>query len=384
MSHLDDGTLRRLIDEPAAPDEAVAHHVAACADCRARLEALRASAASVDAALGRGTDTAVDVPAALAVVRARSVAAAPGSPARSLRSVVASPFSGALAALIVLGLLVAFTPLGSVAQGFLAIFEPHEFVAIPVTRSDLEELRALPDLAAYGTIREGPRPLRATVADARAAAFVAGVTVRVPALLPPGIPRPAQYHVMARTTTTFIFSAARAAISTSQTGKPLPPMPAGLDGSTLVASLGPIVVATYGVAPVGLRRWHARHVRLRGAEHALRGPLLVIAQAPLPRVSSSGASVHEIESYLLQLPGVPADLAAEIRAIGDPSTTLPIPVPIDRDIARPVVVQGVAGLGVLDDTGIGSGVLWQRDGMIYAVAGTLKANEILAVANSLR
>jgi hypothetical protein len=373
VSHLDDGTLRRLIDEPAGGG---ADHAAECAACRDRVEALRAEAAPARAILA-GPPDAVDVAAALRAVRARAA----GTGGR--RPLFLSPWAGALAALVVLGLLIAFTPLGTVAQGFLAIFEPHEFVAIPVTRSDLSELRALPNLDAYGTIHEGPRPMLATVADARAASLLAGVPVRVATYVPAGIPRPAQYHVRARSTTTFTFSAARATISASQTGKDLPPMPAGIDGSTLVASLGPVVVATYGVAPRGFGRLHAR-LRFHHGGPGLHGPLLVVAQAPAPRVSSSGASVRQIEDYLLALPGVPADLAAEIRAIGDPSTTLPIPVPVDREVAQPVTVQGVSGLGVLDDTGIGSGVVWQRDGIIYAVAGTLRAREILAVADSLR
>ena len=379
MSHLDDGTLRRWLDEPGALDSEAAGHAAGCAPCQARAEALRAAAAPARAALSTAPDE-VDAAAALAAVRARSVA--PPAARRANAPPRLAPWAGALAALVVLGLLIAFTPLGTVAQGFLAIFEPHEFVAIPVTRTDLEELRALPDLGAYGTVREGPRPMSATVADVRAASLLAGIPVRVAGYIPGGIPRPAQYHVRARETTLFTFSAGRAAISATQTGKPLPPMPAGLDGSTLVATLGPVVVATYGTAPAGLHRLHG-HLRFHG-RRGPQGPLLVVAEAPVPRISSSGASVREIENYLLALPGMPGDLAAEIRAIGDPSTTLPIPVPIDRDVAQPVVVQGVSGLGVLDDTGIGSGVLWQRDGMLYAVAGTLGAREILAVADSLR
>ena len=68
MSHLDDGTLRRLIDEPAGGG---AGHAAACAACRDRIEALRTDAAPARAALaGPGDD--VDVAAALTAVRSRA------------------------------------------------------------------------------------------------------------------------------------------------------------------------------------------------------------------------------------------------------------------------------------------------------------------------
>src|SRR5207245_1619310 len=56
-------------------------------------------------------------------------------------------------------------------------------------------------------------------------------------------------------------------------------------------------------------------------------PTMAVVQMQSPVVSSSGASVTEIENYLISLPGFPPDVAAQIRAIGDPSTTLPVPVP---------------------------------------------------------
>ncbi len=58
-------------------------------------------------------------------------------------------------------------------------------------------------------------------------------------------------------------------------------------------------------------------------------------------------------------------------------------MPVDRETAQSVTVQGVQGLGILDNTGLGSGIVWQRDGMIYAVAGAMPAADVLAVANSL-
>jgi hypothetical protein len=125
----------------------------------------------------------------------------------------------------------------------------------------------------------------------------------------------------------------------------------------------------------------ARFTRHKGEEEL---PKLLVAQAPAPRVSSTGASAREIEAYLLAQPGVPAQLAAQIAAIGDPSTTLPIPIPIDKAYASPVTVQGARGLAMGDNTGLGSGVIWERGGMIYAVAGALPMQTVLTVANSMQ
>jgi len=127
-----------------------------------------------------------------------------------------------------------------------------------------------------------------------------------------------------------------------------------------------------------LHRMHDAHAR---GMHGLDG--LVVVQAPAPRVYSTGASVREIVDYLLAQPGISANLAAQVRAIGDPSTTLPVPIPMSRAAAQPVLVQGVQGLAVGDETGVGGGVIWQRGGMVYAVAGPLRESDLLAVANSL-
>jgi len=63
-------------------------------------------------------------------------------------------------------------------------------------------------------------------------------------------------------------------------------------------------------------------------------------------------AISVVFSGLVALTLSPA-LAAEIRAIGDPDTTMPVLIPIDRAFGQPVRVQGVAGLGIGDNTGVG-------------------------------
>ena len=104
----------------------------------------------------------------------------------------------------------------------------------------------------------------------------------------------------------------------------------------------------------------------------------------MPAVTSTDATVAGIEDYLLKQPGISPQLAAAIRAIGDPSSTLPIPIPIDMASAKTVQVQGVSGLAIGDITAAGSGVIWQKNGVVYGVAGFLPESEILAIANGLQ
>jgi hypothetical protein len=48
-----------------------------------------------------------------------------------------------------------------------------------------------------------------------------------------------------------------------------------------------------------------------------------------------------------------------------------------------VTVQGVQGLAVGDSTGLGSVVIWEKDGIIYGVGGPLTEDQVLDIANSL-
>ena len=127
----------------------------------------------------------------------------------------------------------------------------------------------------------------------------------------------------------------------------------------------------------------ARRVRpARARSHGM--PKLIVAQGKPPVVQSDGVTVDQLQSYLLQQPGISPQLAAQIRAIKDPSSTLPVPIPVDMATSKKVTVQGVEGIFVGDSTGLGSAVIWQKDGIVYGVAGTLTEQQVLAVANSLR
>jgi len=326
------------------------------------------------------------------------------------------PVGGVAAAAALVGAL-ALTPAGALAQKFVLIFEPQSFTAVPVTRADIMSLRSLPNLESYGTMTQSGRSTAQTVADAPAASAASNLAVLAPASLPSGVPATASYTVLSPSTAAFTFSAAKAGAAASATGKALPSMPAGVDGSTLQVTLGPVVVTSYGGSLTGFgstqgagQATHGKPIlrpaavlrgRLTGGGTDRQGamrvngqgasgsaglgglPSLAIVEAPMPHVTSTGATVKSIEDYLLAQPGVSPTLASEIRAIGDPTTTLPIPILVDKQNAQTVQVQGVSGLAIGDNTGVGSGVIWQKGGVVYGVAGTLPEDQIVAIANSL-
>lgn len=139
-------------------------------------------------------------------------------------------------------------------------------------------------------------------------------------------------------------------------------MPARINGSTLQVTVGTAVAATYGTGEL---------------------PDLVVGQMAAPKIMSTGVTVQELENYVLSLPDVPSTLATQLRSLGDPTTTLPLPIPVDMAQSQKVSVQGVEGVAIGDQTGAGSVVIWEKNGMIYGVGGPLKESDVLATANSL-
>jgi hypothetical protein len=150
-------------------------------------------------------------------------------------------------------------------------------------------------------------------------------------------------------------------------------MPAGLVGSTLSIAIQPAVVVSYGIDPATL---------LRGVGSLPSGPAFILVATRTPTVTSTGVTARQLEDYLLSVPGIPSGVASELRAVGNPAVTIPVPIPIDLASGTSVSINGARGLLIGDSTGLGSAVVWQHDGVVDAIAGTLTANEVLGVARS--
>jgi hypothetical protein len=267
----------------------------------------------------------------------------------------------AAAAIVIVATTLTMTGL---ADSIFQIFEAKQFAAVSVTPTDL---KTLDQLSEFGTLTWSGQPqphMVASLAQASAETGLPGITVTIPASVKAGSSSP-KYGAMTKTTATFVFNASKARDSAAAAGRTPPPMPAKLDGSTLVLTGGPAIVLSYA-----------------DASHPDGGVFVGVAKAPT--VGSDGATVAEIQGYLLSQPTVSPALAAQIRAMGDPASTLPVPIPVGQAAAKNVGVHGTTGLFVGDSTGLGSGVLWQQNGLVYIVAGTLTEAETLAIANSLK
>ena len=91
-----------------------------------------------------------------------------------------------------------------------------------------------------------------------------------------------------------------------------------------------------------------------------------------------------MRDYLLSLPGLPDDVAAQLRTFTADGSTLPLPVPADQVTTSSAQVDGVPATVLATRDRTLAAVVWVDDGVVTAVAGSLDADEVLSVARELR
>jgi hypothetical protein len=379
MRCLDEGELRAWVDGAAAEQATVGAHVDGCAACRAAAEELRGNAELAAAAIGVLAPArplpAAQVEAArervAATVRSRAarerVAATPRPAAgrvpagrRGRRGWLAAAAAGALALALVA------TPAGrSAADSFLAQFRSQRFAVVTLDPSQAGDLAAT--LQQLGTVQGDLRDVEPEpVATPAAASRLVGFPLALPdaAALPTGVDARPRIMVTPARQLRFTLDAAEAGRYLQAHGRSGAGVPAGLDGATLVANLPAAALLEY-VAADG-------------------SPRLVVGQSRELTARVEGAATLEtVREFLLDLPGLPPQTVRQLRAIGDWRDTLPLPVPADRIDWRATTIHGVQGLVLGDRSGLGSAVIWQRDGRIYGVAGVLRQAHVLRVAESV-
>ena len=208
----------------------------------------------------------------------------------------------------------------------------------------------------------------ATLAPARTVATPSAATtgLSVPEVdaLPRGVTGEPTFQVGRRVSAVFTFSAEEAARVAADVGEPLPEPPAGMDGSQFRLTAGPGLAAVWSEA--------------RGV------PALLVARAVAPTAYSSGVPFPVARDYLLSLPGLPDEVASQLRSFSEDGTTLPLPVPADLVTTSTADVGGVEATVLTARDGTVAGVVWVRDGVVTAVAGSLSTDEVLSVARGLR
>jgi len=365
VAHLSDGTLRRMVDDPDARGGADARHLENCPDCKARYSTVSGDARVVSSLL---TAPELEVDVASAFNRVRSAPTA--RPRFGFRLPVMRP--GSRTAILAFATAVATIALlaTAIAEGGNT-FTPQTLTPVPVTMADMQSLS---QLSAYGSISWTKEPQPQIVTSAAEARTISGLPVPKVATLPTGVSSTVTYAAMGQATAVFTFSTAKAAAAAAQAGKTLPALPAGIDGATLTVTVGPAVAEIYGNMSQPAAGSDITQASL---------PQLIVGETSAPVATSSQVTVVQFENYLLSQPGISPELKAAIKAIGDPSTTLPIPIPVEFATSTSVTIQGVQGLALGDNTGVGAGAIWIKHGVVYGVIGTIKRDDAVNVANQL-
>lgn len=388
--HPDGGELRSWLDGELDDRQAqrVADHLDGCADCRtalalsteraawtaARLIALDASSAEALNATG------------LTRIRARASDAATNSPTlpvwrpNPMALLSTSRFRPALlavAAVLAVAALFVSPTAQTLANDLLSIFRVKRFVAI--TYDPNQPFRNLLDLSEFGTFNATPRPSQRTASNAAEAGRLAGFEVKLP--LDPALGNPAEFMIQDRIETTFTFDVAKARAYLAKRGEKSFTIPDQFDGAKLTITVPPVVTAVYG-DPANPRARTTAGVTSGAAQGAWNGVVLVQAISPTVKVDGR-VTLDDLRKLLLSMPGLPAETVAQIRAIDDWTSTLPVPVPKGVGITRDVRINGNPGIALADNTGAGGMILWTRDGLVYAVAGTRTADELTRIASAV-
>ena len=369
--HLSDGDLRRRVDEPDALPAEARRHADACLRCRARAAQIAADAEWAGRLFAAaGEDSMPAASEALARLRHQGAHAggrrgdAAPAPLR-----VRWPWAAGAAAAVAAGALVVYGPVGSYASQLLTVFEPTQVAAVTVPKGAFS---ALGDLRAYGDLTLPQGDIQ-SVASQSAAESLSGLQLTLPTALPGGLGQPT-FGAFAGSTAQFTFLSSKAEQSATAAGVTLPPMPPTLDHSTLSVSIGPLALAAYPApgAPAGA-----------GGQGPAGYEDLYVAVMQAPVVRSNGADAATIESYLLSMPGIPASLASELRALEAPSQTLPLPIPSGVATSSNIVLGGRSAVAIADQSGIYHAVVWEAAGRIHAVAGPFTAAQVQAAAQSI-
>lgn len=365
MKHVSDGVLRRLADEPDSVADRDAEHASVCRRCRVRGQQIASDAAIAQRALG-GPALLPDIDAAWSrlVATPTSAKGAPIERAvpRSWRLAGISVSSG-----VVLGG-VGLAVIGAAAAATLTtVFAPTHVAPLPVAAANLQSfVSALglngPGSLANATSSNGSKQLPfgkvtwstggnpRTYSTLSQAESAAGLAVALPSTLPSGVSSAMGFAVYPSATATVMFS--------STDGS-------GVAGSSLAVTIGPAVIVTYG-SPLG-----------QGL------PSLGVVAMARPIATSTGATTAQLESFLLSQPGIPPNLAQEIRLLGNLQTTLPVPTPPGSS-ASSTVVNGQPAVVLSEDGGVASGVIWEdAQGIVHAVAGPLDQKDVLGAARQI-
>ena len=372
------GTLRAYLDGELDQTTArrVREHLLACTACRTRLDQLRATAVRVGAQLELLAPPS-EVTSEEAIARAWTAlqarldhaASAPEPPPVVLEHKVGrieriysmmiqaltlrqrAAIAAAFVAVIVAGM--AVIPGGRALAGdLLSLFRVQRIQVVTVDPQQpitaLKHLKNLGTITPESDVDHAMQPR--TVASIDEAAAMVGMPIQRPTQLPEGLSDAPSIMVTTATELSFTVDRQKAEAYLQSVGAPNPTVPPQLDGARLTVSMPAAVLLEYS--------------------DDSRQKLLGIGQMASPTAEVDGnATLADMREFLLNVPGLPEDTVRQLRAIDDWTTTLPLPIRVDRHIWRETTLNGAQALVFSDPALKVSAIIWLRDRVIHGVAG---------------
>lgn len=372
-----EGDLRAML--AGGRDRNLREHVAGCPRCTTRSEEIESAAALAQGrlALLDGAERP-DAIRALNKFKARAEVSYPTANTertygmsefgtRKLRPALAG---GAL--VVALVALLAISPVRSAALGLLNVFRVEKFAAITIDPSKMpvqmqERIEKdgkehfEHDRNAFGTYSGPLKPEKGEeVASLDAAENQVGYELASAGNTLGGY-KLNKVYVTQEQRASYTFDTAKIRAKLEERGLGRVKAPEQIDGKTFTANFPQGVLVQYG----------------------LEKNSVVFAQGPSPSLTiPEGVNMDYLRQDFLMLPGLPAEVAAQVKEIEDWEHTLIVPIPPGGS-SKEVKIDGAEGLLISDKTGENNGVLWQAGGKLYALGGKIAPTEALSAARAI-
>jgi hypothetical protein len=113
------------------------------------------------------------------------------------------------------------------------------------------------------------------------------------------------------------------------------------------------------------------------------GTWLLQAESPLVEYPAE-MDPAVLGQALLQVLGMSEEESSRLAQDIDWTSTLLLPIPRDFATFNEVIVDGVSGLALASLDGEHGVIMWQTDGVVYALNGAGSTAELVSLANSLQ
>jgi hypothetical protein len=372
------GSLQGFLDGELK-DEKLAElllHLKSCPECRKNLASLRENQAFTDQRLEsylNSTDSVSNIEQAWLQFKNKQAGKTNiGYNEKGGFKLLAKYRIQAVAAVVVLGLAVSlsFSSVRAAAGELLSIFRVEKIQTVDISPADMERIeRALRegagkvDLSNLGKIEFIGKSSKRLVTLQEATETV-DFQLKLPAALPEGYKlQSLEADSVVKMNFTLDTDKTNAVLKGLGSPKLLP---AELNGKTFSIIKPAIITAEYK----GL------------------GSSIILSQARSPElITPDAASSLAIRDALLALPFLPNNLRNQLAAIDDWQHTFPIPN--IKGSSQEVRVAGTQGVLIAEPAGntqnnLDYNLIWQQNGVVYALSGDFTVEQALEIADSLK